>query len=70
MLIPLGREMAQGKQIPGGMETSGTPKTPSVQTLTRWMMDGVAEATDGCQVEPDGECPHGCPSWLIKLGYI
>ncbi|MCU7829550.1 MAG: hypothetical protein KZQ85_10830 [Candidatus Thiodiazotropha sp. (ex Myrtea sp. 'scaly one' KF741663)] len=32
--------------------------------------DGQCEATDGCVVEPDGHCPHGKPSWLIKLGII
>lgn len=26
---------------------------------------GICEATDGCRVEPDGYCQHGCPSWLI-----
>ena len=25
-------------------------------------------ATDGCEVEPDGFCPHGHPSWLVRLG--
>ena len=43
---------------------------PSLTTRERWMMDGVAKATDGCRVEPDGECPHGAKSWLIVLGYI
>ena len=48
----------------------GTVAPPSIKTMTRWMMDGVAKATDGCRVEPDGTCPHGHPSWLVKLGYI
>ena len=43
---------------------------PGVETLKQWMDDGVAEATDGCQVEPDGTCPHGTPSWLLQLGLI
>ena len=48
-----------------------TPKKPpSIATMTRWMNTGIAKATDGCKVEPDGYCPHGKPSWLIKLGYI
>ena len=47
-----------------------TIKTPSLKTMTRWMMDGVARATDGCRVEPDGTCQHGAKSWLIVLGYI
>lgn len=44
--------------------------TPSIDELEDWMFDGVAEATDGCLVEPDGICEHGNPSWLIKLGLI
>jgi len=35
-----------------------------------WDNDGICEATDGCIVEPDGTCEHGCPSWLIRLGFI
>jgi hypothetical protein len=34
------------------------------------MLDGDVEATDGCIVEPDGTCEHGCKSWLLVLGYI
>ncbi len=45
-------------------------KVPSIKTLEKWSNDGVAKATDGCRVEPDGTCPHGKPSWLIKLGFI
>ena len=35
-------------------------------------MDGTAPAMcdEGCMVEPDGECPHGCPSWLIAARLI
>ena len=47
-----------------------TRKQPSMATLERWAMDGIAKATDGCTVEPDGSCEHGCESWLIVLGYI
>lgn len=25
---------------------------------------------EGCDVEPDGICEHGCPSVLIRLGLI
>lgn len=25
---------------------------------------------EGCQVEPDGHCPHGAPSLLLALGII
>ena len=45
-------------------------KPPSIATMQRWMMDGVAKATDGCRVEPDGRCEHGKPSWLLKMGLI
>jgi ketopantoate reductase len=29
-----------------------------------------ALCTEGCQVEPDGHCPHGAPSLLLALGLI
>lgn len=45
-------------------------KAPSVATMERWLNDGIARATDGCKVEPDGYCQHGKPSWLIRLGLI
>ncbi|HNT74375.1 MAG TPA: transcriptional coactivator p15/PC4 family protein [Anaerolineae bacterium] len=43
---------------------------PDMETLEAWLMDGIAEATDGCTVEPDGVCPHGCRSWLLELGMV
>ena len=45
-------------------------KRPSIATMQNWMFDGVAKATDGCTVEPDGHCEHGKPSWLIVEGVI
>lgn len=45
-------------------------KQPSIATMERWMLDSVAKATDGCRVEPDGVCAHGCKSWLLELGLI
>ena len=45
-------------------------KSPSLATLERWMFDGIAKATDGCTVEPDGFCPHGHASWLLTLRLI
>lgn len=53
----------------GAWPTPTTP-TPTDEQLERWMEDGVAEATDGCTVEPDGYCPHGHPSWLLRLRMI
>ena len=43
---------------------------PSIEEMQDWMYDALAEATDGCEVEPDGVCEHGHPSWLLRLGYI
>ncbi len=43
-------------------------KGPSYKTMMKWVEDGRAKATDGCWVEPDGRCPHGCRSWLLELG--
>jgi hypothetical protein len=43
---------------------------PSLKTLEKWSFDGVAKATDGCKVEPDGSCPHGHKSWLLVMGLI
>ena len=62
------------KYAPGlGLMTVERPitrkmKTPSTQTMMKWIDDGRSKAIDGCWVEPDGHCPHGCPSWLIVLG--
>jgi ketopantoate reductase len=35
-------------------------------------LDSVYPAlcSEGCQVEPDGRCPHGAPSLLLALGLI
>ena len=43
---------------------------PSEAALNLWVLDSVAEAIDGCLVEPDGVCPHGAPSWLLVLGLV
>ncbi|MGF6881716.1 hypothetical protein ABH933_001227 [Nocardia sp. GP40] len=45
-------------------------KPPPLWKLEEWAVDSVAEATDGCEVEPDGTCEHGRPSWLLALGLI
>jgi chromosome segregation ATPase len=51
-------------------EAAKKPGQPSIQTMYKWMEDGVAKATDGCRVEPDGVCKHGAKSWLLELGLI
>ncbi|MGK9452607.1 hypothetical protein [Acidithiobacillus caldus] len=45
-------------------------EVPTFHTVERWTTDGIAEATDGCTVEPDGNCPHGCPSWCKVFGIL
>ena len=52
------------------MDNKNSQNPPSVEQLEQWFMDGICEATDGCIVEPDGTCPHGCNSWLIELCLI
>jgi len=47
------------------------PDAPPMEQIESWVMgDCDCEATDGCIVEPDGHCEHGCPSWLLELGYM
>ena len=53
------------KEIP-----SPTMDKPSMEELEEWVFDGICEATDGCQVEPDGRCQHGHVSWLMWYGLI
>jgi hypothetical protein len=43
---------------------------PDLEQLAEWEHDGISETPCGCIVEPDGECYHGVPSWLIILGLI
>jgi len=47
-------------------------EVPDVETLIAWEAQGGCEAAcpHHCWVEPDGTCPHGNPSWLLKLGLI
>ena len=55
---------------PDGVEHKVTEPKPTSGQLELWMFDGVCNATDGCQVEPDGFCPHGHVSWLLALGVV
>lgn len=43
---------------------------PSLEELAEWFDEDIAFATDGCEVEPDGKCCHGKPSWFLVLGLI
>jgi hypothetical protein len=40
--------------------------------LEEAVLDSVCPAmcSEGCEVEPDGTCEHGCPSLLLALGMI
>ncbi|HEX3822671.1 MAG TPA: hypothetical protein VHW45_20235 [Candidatus Sulfotelmatobacter sp.] len=43
------------------------------EALTEYgMLESIYPAlcSDGCEVEPDGHCPHGGPSLLLALGLI
>jgi hypothetical protein len=45
-------------------------QAPDLETLIEWEAEGGCEAVDGCWVESDGTCPHGCRSWLLELGLV
>lgn len=48
-----------------------TVPVPSLEQIEEWAWeDGGCEAIDACWVEIDGVgvCPHGHPSWLLRLG--
>ena len=49
-----------------------TEEVPTLATLRLWLMDGMGEATDGCEIENDGTCVHGHPAWwsLFEAGEI
>ena len=48
-----------------------TVDVPTVHEINTMWLDGVCMATDGCEnIEPDGFCCHGHPSWLLHLGYL
>ena len=43
---------------------------PSLKEIEDMVFGDTSQATDGCEVEMDGTCPHGCPSWLVELGLL
>ena len=51
-------------------ETIEGIEPPDIEQLIAWDHEGGCEATDGCWVETDGVCEHGCQSWLLELGLI
>lgn len=60
-------EVPRHKSDPHNDDLNNLPSMGEVET---WVFDSVCEATDGCTVEPDGTCPHGRPSWLLRLGLV
>ncbi len=58
------------RNVEAGERHKATTKAPSLKTMEKWSYNGIARATDGCKVEPDGKCPHGHNSWLIVAGVI
>ena len=58
----------------GGVTAEGYPdpieREPHLEDFEAWTNDSICEATDGCTVEPDGECEHGYPSWLLYAGLV
>jgi hypothetical protein len=56
------------------LENEGFSDTPeSLEAFARHaLFDATSPAccSEGCIVEPDGTCSHGCPSILIALGMI
>ena len=63
-------EECSGRTDEPAAETELEP--PDIETLIEWEAEGGCEAAcpHGCWVELDGHCPHGNPSWLLRLGLI
>jgi hypothetical protein len=61
--------MMEGSVEPKAWPEPTMPE-PTGDDLEEWADECGCMATDGCWVEPDGTCPHGHPSWLLKLGLI
>ena len=63
-------------RAPGQRAARQVPEDRPVQWPTEAELEEMllgsssATATDGCQVEPDGSCPHGFPSWPVYFGLI
>lgn len=66
--VSIVRTQSLGAMMP--TTTNDREEEPTIEELEEWSFSGIAEATDGCKVEPDGICEHGCESWLLKLGLI
>jgi hypothetical protein len=53
-----------------------TIPVPSEDEIIQMLQDHVLdnmwsfETSDGCEVEADGKCCHGHPTWILRAGYI
>jgi len=66
-----GRPDVASHILPSSMKPPPSPrKQPSLEQIEDWLQDGTCEATDGCEVEPDGTCEHGKKSWALVMGLI
>ena len=43
---------------------------PSLEDFSEWVVDSICPTPDECEVEPDGTCEHGYPSWMLLAGII
>lgn len=46
------------------------PSDEEIEEMVMGLTLANPTATDGCEVEPDGVCPHGHASWPRYLGII
>lgn len=43
---------------------------PSFEDFEDWVVDSICPTPDECEVESDGTCEHGYPSWMLLAGII
>ena len=59
-------DLVTGKPYP-----EPTTAQPEAHAIEAMLFDRACTATDGCEdVDPDGTCCHGHPSWLLRLGIL
>lgn len=46
------------------------PTDDELEEMVMGLTMAPVTATDGCEVEPDGECPHGHVSWPRYKGVM
>jgi hypothetical protein len=52
------------------LEQDGRTLEEICQSVLFAKENAPALCDEGCEVEPDGTCPHGCPSILRAVGMI